>query len=271
MRVLESFTEGKFGDPALNEDKIVITEDFIAVLDGVTAKSCPKIDGKSPGRFAVDSAGAAIQEFAADITARQAVDTLSVALKKSVAEKADLPHGIDHPAFGIVIYSRHRRQIWRVADPSFLLDGVPYLNEIPVDAVTSAARAFMIEAALIHGKTLDDIMRLDVGRDFITPMLREQHLFANRPGPYGYGDIDGRPVPNDFVQVFDASAAKEIVFASDGYPKVFTDLARSEKYLAEILRDDPLLFRRYKSTKGLQPGQVSFDDRAYVRFQPLSS
>jgi glycerophosphoryl diester phosphodiesterase len=44
-------------------------------------------------------------------------------------------------------------------------------------------------------------------------------------------------------------------------------LEASEQALQEILRDDPLLFRKYKATKGLQPGNVSFDDRAYVKIE----
>ena len=35
----------------------------------------------------------------------------------------------------------------------------------------------------------------------------------------------------------------------------------------DLLQRDPLLFRDYKSTKGLVAGNVSFDDRAYVKVQ----
>ncbi|GCE09255.1 hypothetical protein KDAU_65840 [Dictyobacter aurantiacus] len=42
-------------------------------------------------------------------------------------------------------------------------------------------------------------------------------------------------------------------------------LEASELALQEVLQEDPLLFRKYKTTKGLQRGNVSFDDRAYIK------
>jgi hypothetical protein len=38
----------------------------------------------------------------------------------------------------------------------------------------------------------------------------------------------------------------------------------SEQQLQELLSEDPLLFRRYKATKGMKQRNISFDDRAYV-------
>jgi len=57
------------------------------------------------------------------------------------------------------------------------------------------------------------------------------------------------------------------VLASDGYPDLKETLAASEERLQEILDDDPLLFRKYKATKGMHEGNVSFDDRAYVKLK----
>lgn len=58
---------------------------------------------------------------------------------------------------------------------------------------------------------------------------------------------------------------KTIVLASDGYPYLKDSLEASEHALQGVLRDDPLLFRTYKATKGIQQGNLSFDDRAYVK------
>ena len=60
--------------------------------------------------------------------------------------------------------------------------------------------------------------------------------------------------------------AQEIVLASDGYPELLPTLEESERALKEILAEDPLFILRHKSTKGLQKGNNSFDDRAYIRF-----
>lgn len=37
------------------------------------------------------------------------------------------------------------------------------------------------------------------------------------------------------------------------------------KKVREILETDPLCFREYKSTKGLERGNISFDDKTYWR------
>lgn len=52
-----------------------------------------------------------------------------------------------------------------------------------------------------------------------------------------------------------------------GYPVLQRTLADSEAKLEEVLEQDPLCFRMYKTTKGLVEGNVSFDDRSYLRFR----
>ena len=59
--------------------------------------------------------------------------------------------------------------------------------------------------------------------------------------------------------------ADEIILASDGYPNLFDTLKESEFFLKKVINEDPMLIRLFKSTKGVQKGQDSFDDRAYVR------
>lgn len=266
MRVIESFSRGKKGDERINEDFFLTTDDYLVVMDGATPKRCPPILGKSPARFAVETVADAMRALPGDLTARQAVDALSAHLRSSVAQHVTLTDTMEPPCLGILIYSRARREIWRLGDLLFMMDSVFYDGKKLVDDITYGARAFMLEIALQRGMTIDEAHQRDIGREYITPMLNEQHVFANQPGPYGYGVLDGSLVPDSFIEVFDAAGAKEIVFASDGYPRIFTTLAESETYLAETLRDDPLMYRKHKSAKGLSPGYVSFDDRTYVRF-----
>ncbi len=263
MNIIEQFTCGKKDDPALNEDRIVVTEHFVAVIDGVTAKACPPIDGKSGGRFAAEAGEAILHGLDPGIDAQEAVSALSNGLRERTRA---LSAGIDKPAFGIIVYSVARREVWRVADLGLMIDGIAHKTDLPLDRVASGARSAVIAAALAGGATVEDLRRDDPGRTFIAPMLGDQHRFANREGPYGYGVINGTRVPDAFIAVFNAARAQEIVMASDGYPKLFMTLQQSEAYLADLLREDPLLYLKHPSTKGLMAGQVSFDDRAYIRF-----
>jgi hypothetical protein len=57
----------------------------------------------------------------------------------------------------------------------------------------------------------------------------------------------------------------ELVIASDGYPFIGETLAASESELARLLAIDPWCVAELAGTKGVRPGQVSFDDRAYLR------
>lgn len=57
-----------------------------------------------------------------------------------------------------------------------------------------------------------------------------------------------------------------MILASDGYPKLFNSLIESELYLKKIINEDPLCYKLFKSTKGINKGKLSFDDRAYIKF-----
>ena len=48
---------------------------------------------------------------------------------------------------------------------------------------------------------------------------------------------------------------------------VYPSLKESEDELAKIIATDPLCYKTYFSTKGLKKGNVSFDDRTYIRFK----
>lgn len=268
MQVIESFTEGKFGDPEVNEDKIIVTENFIILLDGVTSKTCPKIGGKAGGRFAVDTVEAVIKTADADINARACVWLLSAALKDAYTGHSDYPPGVEPPSYSMLVYSKHRREIWRVGDSHIMMDDRVFMGDKILDEVTYAMRSLMIEVSLWEGATPEDILKEDVGRAFIQPALNRQHVLANRDAIYGYGVVDGSEIPERFIEIFDVRGVGECVLASDGYLKVFPTLAASEKYLFDYLKEDPLLYIKHKGAKGLTPGQVSFDDRAYIRFTP---
>jgi glycerophosphoryl diester phosphodiesterase len=102
------------------------------------------------------------------------------------------------------------------------------------------------------------------------PLLERQLRFQNNPsaGVYYYAAIDGFAIPPHGMRVEKIPhTVTTVVLASDGYPFLRASLAESEQALAHLLRRDPLLFQEYKSTKGLVMGNVSFDDRAYVKVQ----
>lgn len=269
MKIIEKFICGKKDDPALCEDIIVITADFCAVIDGATTKRAPQVAGKAAGRFAAETVAAGIADFPPDITGKAAIDRLSDILReKGSAALAQSAGAAEKPSCCLAIYSKARREIWRLGDIGILINGRPDMAPKAIDDIASTARAAMIQALLLEGETIETLQAHDKARDFILPLLEKQHLFANldEAGFFGYGVLNGDRVPEHYVDIISVPAGAEIVIASDGYPVLQPSLAESEDLLRQVIAEDPLLCRQHLSTKGRQAGQVSFDDRSYLRF-----
>jgi len=149
-----------------------------------------------------------------------------------------------------------------------MLDQGLIQNTKIIDDITSTARSLFLESEIAQGKSIEELRQHDTGRAFILPLLERQTIFQNNPsaGQYWFPVIDGFDVPDEGIHILSLpDDVDAIVLASDGYPYLKDTLEASEQALQEVLLDDPLLFRKYKTTKGLQTGNVSFDDRAYVK------
>jgi len=268
LRVVERFVVGKHGDPDRCEDLIVVGDAFAAVLDGATDNHDVTFDGLAPGRFAVQACAGALAALPAEADARTAVDRLTTALARAAAAATPSGPGAGRPALSLVAYSVARHEVWRIGDCAFLIDGEGDNPESLVDLAAIGARSAHLHSLLAAGASIDALLADDPGRALIRPLLRAQRALSNRDdnNPYAYGCLDGTPVPHRFVEVVPVpEAAAEVVLASDGYPELRATLAESERRLADILAEDPLCISRHPTTKGLGPGQVSFDDRAYLR------
>ncbi|HUR08414.1 MAG TPA: hypothetical protein VM347_38150 [Nonomuraea sp.] len=137
-----------------------------------------------------------------------------------------------------------------------------------VDRVLAGARAAYLHCLFAAGASSDDLAAVDPGRALILPVLERQSALANceDAGPFGYGVLDGRPVPRRFIETFQLhDDACEVVLASDGYLRPSATLASAEAELDTSLRADRLRILAHAATKGVVPGADSFDDRAYVR------
>lgn len=270
-KIIEQFLQGKSPDPALCEDKIVVTNDFIAVIDGATSREGFKLEGMSNGAFAAHVLADGIASLPADITGKQAVLTLTdlVRTRTDAAAKAEgraLTDIWSYPAAALLVYSKQRREIWRVADSTFVVDGVPTYKTFLQEKAWSDVRKTIIHAKLARGATLAELQANDPTWDVLTGMIAECKIFANNTGLYSYGVFNGAPIPDEHIEIYAVPNAREIVFASDGYPEVFTTLAESEDALNKLITADPLMYQIIPQVKGVKTGNFSFDDRSYIRF-----
>ncbi len=257
MQIKESFIKGKRDNPELCEDGIFCNEDFVAVFDGVTAKTSRKFNGKTGGRAAMECAVSTLSQAKSDIDAESLFGKINSAI-------AELYEGdaTGEAAVCAIIYSRHFKEIWSVGDCQCLVDNKHFKNEKQIDVILSNVRSLALEIYGKKGVTSSE----DPGRAFILPLLKEQHCLANGNSIYSYAVLNGTPEfdPRSYLCI-KAHEGAEIVLATDGYPKLFNTLDQSEKALSYLIENDPECRYEYCSTKGIQEGCCSFDDRAYIR------
>lgn len=268
-------------DDAHCEDGLVLTEHYVAVIDGSTSKGTVSYGDKSSGRIAMERICEEIRQWPPALTVQQAAARLTRCIR-SYYEAHDLLAQVEaHPenrlTASAVIYCVGRQEVWHVGDCLCLIDDRFIDNPKYWEYPLAQARALFLEKELAAGVRIEELQRHDTGRDYILPLLRFSTRYQNQSNPpatdphqadpmnYGFAVIDGFPIPDTLLLVHSAQGAHQIVLASDGYPHLFPTLEASERFLAERLADDPLCFRRCKMTKGLKAGNKSFDDRTYVR------
>ncbi len=271
--VVENFVEGKSAD-AMCEDLIVVTADFAVVVDGASDSTGLRIDGQTGGRFAAEILRRSIECLPAAATAREFADRLTGDLADRVHEAAgDLGPSQRWPSASVVCMSFARREIWRIGDCNVVIDGRPDVGGKRVDDAAYGFRAAYNAALLAAGTPLADILRDDPGAAASRPLLDSQQHLANVAGPWGYGCINGRPVPDELIEVQAvAPRVGEVVLTSDGYPDPQPSLAASEERLQQLLAADPAAIGALWTVgKSLRPGNRSVDDRAFLRLRQAAT
>lgn len=271
MRVIEQFVRSKTGREEDCEDLVVVTDVFVAVIDGETDKTGETYDGLFGGKFAGVVLKGEVGQLPPDCDVDTCVERLTNALSAasgSPGARTGSGDGGGRPSAVIAMYSPARREVWRIGDVGIRVGSRVYAEKKGIDRVLSEARAALLEAHLIEGVSIDALRSADPGREMILPALREQHVFRNAMGAkYGFGCVDGSPIPSAYREVFRVDAGETVVLATDGYPLVGENLRASEAYLSKSLAEDPLRIGVDATTKGVGVDEESFDDRAYLRLE----
>ena len=272
--VLEQFIQSKTGNPDDCEDALHINEHFVAVIDGATSKTARRWNGETCGHAAARIIRQAFDEMPGDYTARQAADLMTSLVHScytdcnALAEVQRDPNQRITASFAAVSLSR--QEVWLIGDCHLLLGSHYIANQKRIDRILSDIRALVIELEMQKGVTLEQLREYDTGRAFILPLLQEHTLFQNKSTApdYWFPAVDGFTIPDAGIIIMSIpDRVTTIVLATDGYPVLHDTLKDTERILQEILQNDPLVFRRYKSTKGMLQGYVSFDDRTYVKIR----
>ena len=288
MKIIESSIIGK-KSPEACEDGMVVTDDFIAVIDGSTSKTPKHLNpDMKNGRYAMMLISEYIrEELKADASVDDFCQGVTAYIYNKVYEKLGVEERLkEHPeerlTASAILYSRTRNEVWMVGDCQAIIDGKLYENGKPYEQEIARKRVELIEQGLSPAEA----------RKQIEPLLIKAMLSGQNQT---YTVIDGFPIYREGVKVVSVSASSsvqdsvpasdsvpcsdsasasdtipssssEIVLASDGYPFLKPTLAASEAALAEQIANDPHNIRSFIATKGIVEGNKSFDDRTYIRF-----
>ena len=281
MKIIESSIIGK-KSPEACEDGMVVTDDFIAVIDGSTSKTPKHLNpDMKNGRYAMMLISEYIrEELKADASVDDFCQGVTAFIYNKVYEKLGVEERLkEHPeerlTASAILYSRTRNEVWMVGDCQTIIDGKLYENGKPYEEKIARKRVELIEQGLSPAEA----------RKQIEPLLIEAMLSGQNQN---YTVIDGFPIYREGVKVValktkpasssietyfqeqtkPVSSPNEVVLASDGYPFLKPTLAASEAALAEQIANDPQNIRSFIATKGIVEGNKSFDDRTYIRFLP---
>ena len=220
------------------------------------------------GKYAMIVIQEVIKNLPADVTLSKfctiATDAIaSVYEQHKISRFRLMEHPEERLTASLCIFSRFRKEIWMIGDCQCLLDGRHYDNPKPYEAPVARRRSVLIHEMISSGThTVEQLLAHDHARDVVVTDIIESCHHQN----IDFSVIDGFPVKLEKVVTIPADTSNDIVLATDGYPFLFPTLQESEKALMLQLSDDPLCYQTFLATKGKIDGNVSFDDRAYIRF-----
>ncbi len=262
MKILQQYIKGKNPDFSLCEDMLFVSENFVAVIDGATSKSAKLFNGKTGGKAAAQAVCETLRTLDPAVSVYEATKTIT----ERIATLYEPHEEKGVAAASAIIYNCYRKEIWCIGDCQCIINGEKHLHEKEIDRILSEQRAQVIEDAIKNGKTIEELSENDIGRQAILSQLKEIHKLANEDCPLGYDVFNGTPIPENLIKIYTVKENDVVVLASDGYPYLQETLEESESLLEKEILENPLCYLGYKSTKGLSKGNLSFDDRAYIKF-----
>ena len=277
MEIIEQQVVGK-SPKTKSEDGIVVTKDFIAVIDGSTSKTDRRVSRwYSNGRYAMKIISDYIRHAPAGISCTAFCAGVTEAVHKKYSKK-DYPLYEEHPeerlTASVIVFSRLQRQIWMIGDCQCLVGTNYFENAKPSEAAIALRRAEKAHELIGEGRaTKEDLLNDDQAREAVIPKMIESMKGQNRD----YAVVDGFPIPMNKVKILTLDFEPfTLVLASDGYPFLKQTLEESENALRLQKENDPLNIGDYHpadgnapfvATKAFKSGYTSFDDRAYIRFK----
>ncbi|MGE4584744.1 MAG: hypothetical protein AB7C91_08845 [Sphaerochaeta sp.] len=273
MHILEQQLVGKRGIAELCEDGIFCNEHFAAVVDGCTSRQ---------GFDGIDEPGGVIAKrciletlsfLRGDETYVQVFSALNASIFRWYAMHGLEQMASEHPnlrcsAYAAIV-SRHHREVWVLGDCQARFEGVLLTRSKAIDTLMEGVRSLLIEHALATGYTKSMLLENPaIIQDRLKALMQLQPVFQNTKNryTYSYSVLDGFFDAYAEIQIGKLpDTPVEVALASDGYPVLHPTLEQCEATLHAQLAEDPLMAFSHRATKPLIPGNLSFDDRSFLR------
>ena len=270
MEIIEQFILGK-QDAETCEDSLVITDDYIAVVDGVTSSGDISFNGKRTGRVAAELISKVVAEMPSDLNIEEIITLINGRIEDFYSTSGFAGEKyINGPEAALGIYSKYHQKIWIIGDCQAIVNGKLFWSEKRLDKAIAEMRSLISNIDMCKtGQSEEEYFAEgDVLRPFVLDWVKKARIFANTEfKDFGYSVINGKEIPKSLIREIDVATGQNVVLATDGYPDLRESLVESESALLKIMAEDPFAINAYPQTKGLKIGNFSFDDRAFVKFK----
>jgi hypothetical protein len=265
----EQFVLGKSGTEEKCEDLLVCSSRFVGLIDSYSGFA-PSVNSLSQATVGRLIGIEVLEAFKAATKNDDIYEVVSDATRRVKALKISLDADSRHMGgCFFCVFDLQTNQIFRVGDCWFMTDSDVNKPTLAVEEPLTEIRVAYLQARLLSGESIADLMEGQPERAILTEYLKVKDYYSNSWGSdRGYGVINGDDVPVGFVETFDVPEfTQRVCIGTDGYPEPGQTLEILESRLARIVASDPLCINQYRGPKGLLPGNLSFDDRAFISLQ----
>lgn len=259
-----------YGAPATpgtkSQDRIVVHEHFAAIVSGASLPGQADVEGQSAGYFASKILARAILKLGPGTGPNRFATRLTNVLGAAVEAKG-LDDDVVWPAASVVCLSVPRREVWRIGTCTVAINSKVHYGTKTVHQAANAYRAVINAANIEKGMPSTAVRRDDPGAVAAQPIYDAMPYLVNTEGRWGYGAINGAPVPTAFIEVFELPPGpSSVILASSGFPEVRPTLGETMHRLETLQSEDPAgTDRLWMMGSSLSPGDKSMADLAYLR------
>lgn len=272
--VIEGCSLGK--NMSSNNDKIIISRRYIAVVDGVSSRN--KVDDKTTLSDKI------VEFFEYNLSRSKDFDKVLEETSKMTKEYKE-NNGFENcnkDGFVCGVIDKQERKVYILGDITLRLNDFVYTTYSKIDELKAMYRSYLINRYIKMGYSLDEIEDLDRNKRLETTILGVdqigvdngdknainnlvvQDMFIGCDSDFGYMVFNGGNHKIEY-EVYDLNENDTVILASDGYPDVKGSWKETENELQKLLKEDRMCYKTNKQVRGCYKGNHSFDDRTYIK------